>query len=73
MLEELDLVPQREASPYRLSGGQQRRLSLGAMLLAARPVLLADEPGYGLDRAAHETVQRLLRRAAEAMGAARTS
>lgn len=65
MLEELDLVPQREASPYRLSGGQQRRLSLGAMLLAERPVLLTDEPGYGLDRAAHETVQRLLRRAAE--------
>jgi len=65
MLEMLDLVPQREASPYRLSGGQQRRLSIGAMLLAERPVLLADEPGYGLDRAAHETVQHLLRAAAE--------
>lgn len=66
MLERLDLADHASQSPYRLSGGQQRRLSLGAMLLADRPVLLADEPGYGLDRAAHEAVLALLREAAEA-------
>lgn len=66
MLRRLDLTAQRDASPFALSGGQQRRLSLGAMLLAQRPVLLADEPGYGLDRAAQRTVLTLLRQEADA-------
>lgn len=60
MLERLALEAWAEASPFRLSGGQQRRLSLGAMLLTGRPVLLADEPGFGLDRAAQDTVLELL-------------
>ena len=64
MLERLDLAEHAGASPFRLSGGQQRRLSIGAMLLGDRPVLLADEPGYGLDRAAQRTVLGLLREAA---------
>ncbi len=65
MLERLGLREQEAASPFRLSGGQQRRLSIGAMLLGDRPVLLADEPGYGLDRAAQRTVMALLREAAQ--------
>lgn len=60
----LGLDERREASPFALSGGQQRRLAIGAMLLAHRPVLLADEPGYGLDRAAARTVHTQLRDAA---------
>jgi energy-coupling factor transporter ATP-binding protein EcfA2 len=45
-----------ERSPYRLSGGEQRRLSLVAGL-ARRPLLLAlDEPTFGQDRRGHEAL-----------------
>ncbi|MFI2489921.1 ABC transporter ATP-binding protein [Promicromonospora kroppenstedtii] len=53
-------------SPYRLSGGQKRRLSLAAMLVHEHPFLLADEPGFGLDRHASVGVLRALRDVAAA-------
>ena len=39
-----------DADPFRLSGGQQRRLSLGALAVCGHDVLLADEPTFGQDR-----------------------
>lgn len=41
-----------------VSGGQRQRIALARALLAARPVLLVDEPTAGLDR---ETAQALIR------------
>jgi energy-coupling factor transporter ATP-binding protein EcfA2 len=39
-----------DQNPFRLSGGEKRRLSLAAMVATDRPVLMADEPTLGLDR-----------------------
>lgn len=40
----------KNSNPYRLSGGEKRRLSLAAMLAHKRSILFADEPSYGLDQ-----------------------
>jgi len=46
--------------PYRLSRGEQRRLSVAAACLAAPALLLLDEPTYGLDRRATDAVVAIL-------------
>jgi heme exporter protein A len=43
-----------------LSQGQQRRLALARLLIAARPIWLLDEPGAGLDQAGRALVSRLV-------------
>jgi energy-coupling factor transport system ATP-binding protein len=46
--------------PFRLSQGEQRRLSLAALVLRPPAVLLLDEPTFGLDRRGTESVMTLL-------------
>ena len=46
--------------PFRLSQGEQRRLSLAALALRPPAVLLLDEPTFGLDRRGTMTVMELL-------------
>jgi len=58
-----------DRSPFTLSGGQQRRLAIAAMLAHSRRVLLADEPTIGLDRAATAQVIAMLRGVAAEGGA----
>ncbi|HYL40186.1 MAG TPA: ABC transporter ATP-binding protein, partial [Candidatus Binatus sp.] len=52
----LDLDRFGATSPYLLSGGEQRRLSLVTALARRPPVLILDEPTFGQDRHGHEAL-----------------
>ncbi len=64
-LSDLDLRGLAEQDPFRLSGGQQRRVSLAAMTVCDHDVLLADEPTFGQDRSTWGLVAAALRGRAE--------
>ncbi len=47
-------------SPYRLSGGEARRLSLAVALSRDPAILVLDEPTFGQDRHGYDGLRRLL-------------
>jgi energy-coupling factor transport system ATP-binding protein len=49
-----------DRSPYRLSGGEQRRLSLACALVRDPRVLVLDEPTFGQDRLGYEGLVAIL-------------
>lgn len=69
MLRQHRLEHLADRNPHQLSGGEKRRLSLAAMLAHGRPVLLADEPTFGLDRRDTAAASRALRQVADDGGA----
>ncbi|HEX8969359.1 MAG TPA: ABC transporter ATP-binding protein [Chloroflexota bacterium] len=66
LLVEFGLADLAAAHPYTLSHGEQRRLSVAAMLAAGQAGLLLDEPTFGQDRRnAHALLDRLAALAAQ--------
>ncbi|WOF22678.1 energy-coupling factor transporter ATPase [Microbacterium betulae] len=61
MLDRFGLAHHAETHPFRLSGGQKRRLSVGTALITGPRVLVLDEPVFGQDRARAEELLALLR------------
>jgi energy-coupling factor transport system ATP-binding protein len=49
-----------ERSPYALSGGEQRRLSLATILVRQQPVVVLDEPTFGQDRNGYRGLVEIL-------------
>ncbi len=49
-----------DRSPYTLSGGEQRRLSLATALVRRPRLLVLDEPTFGQDRRGHEALLQIL-------------
>ena len=45
-----------DVSPFTLSGGEQRRLAIGTVVVTRPPVIVLDEPTSGQDRATWEAV-----------------
>jgi ABC-type branched-subunit amino acid transport system ATPase component len=61
LLEELLLLPLEHHAAGRLSGGQQKLLSLGAALMASPRLLLLDEPTAGVNPTLRRTLVERLR------------
>jgi energy-coupling factor transport system ATP-binding protein len=57
---DLPLAVFGDRSPYTLSGGEQRRLSLATALVHRPELLVLDEPTFGQDRRGHEALLAIL-------------
>lgn len=66
VLEVIGLVGRGDDHPYRLSGGEQRRLALAASCAHRPGLVLADEPTVGQDRGTWATVAGWLGASAQA-------
>ncbi|BDU10647.1 ABC transporter ATP-binding protein [Aurantimicrobium sp. INA4] len=61
LMQRLHLSDLADVHPFTLSGGQQRRLSVGTALAAQPAVLMLDEPTFGQDASTWTQMVELLR------------
>lgn len=64
-LERFGLTEHAEISPFLLSGGQQRRLSVASVLGRRRDLICLDEPTFGQDHHSCDALMALLRSIAD--------
>lgn len=60
MLERMELADKEHASPFSLSVGERRRLSVGTMLILDQRLVILDEPTIGQDPARSQALMQLL-------------
>lgn len=65
VLEDLDLVHRKDVQVSSLSGGQQKRVSIGVELLTRPGLFYLDEPTSGLDPGTETAFMHLMRRLAD--------
>jgi ABC-type multidrug transport system ATPase subunit len=65
VLEDLDLVHRKDTQIVQLSGGQQKRVSIGVELLTKPGLFFLDEPTSGLDPGTETALMQLMRRLAD--------
>jgi ABC-type multidrug transport system ATPase subunit len=65
VLEDLDLVHRKDVQISGLSGGQQKRVSIGVELLTRPGLFFLDEPTSGLDPGTETALMHLMRRLAD--------
>ena len=65
VLEDLDLVHRKDTQISQLSGGQQKRVSIGVELLTKPGLFFLDEPTSGLDPGTETSLMQLMRRLAD--------
>ncbi len=65
VLEDLDLTHRKDVQISGLSGGQQKRVSIGVELLTRPGLFFLDEPTSGLDPGTETTFMHLMRRLAD--------
>ena len=64
-LQELDMLNRKDVQISRLSGGQQKRVSIGVELLTRPGLFFLDEPTSGLDPGTETLFMNLMRRLAD--------
>lgn len=60
IIELLDLENIRDKPPYELSGGQQQKVAIGAVLTMEPEILVLDEPTANLDPASAEEIMNII-------------